>query len=82
MSVRLIDGKMAVVAVISLMSSFGSVVALANLGTGIQNTLATGNRVIDILDEEPIVTEVTGAKDIDYSGAKSDSVNFAYGDLY
>lgn len=76
----LIDGKMAVVAVISLMSSFGPVVALANLGTGIQNTLAAGNRVIDILDEEPIVTEVTGAKDIDYSGAKCDSVNFAYGD--
>lgn len=74
----LIDGKTAAMAVISLMSSFGPVVALANLGTGIQNTLAAGNRVLDILDEEPIVTEVTDGKNIDYSGAECVDVNFAY----
>ena len=35
----------------ALMSSFGPVVALANLGSTLQNTLAAGNRVLDILDD-------------------------------
>lgn len=68
----------AVVAVISLMSSFGPVTALANLGTGIQNTLAAGNRVLDILDEMPIVAEKTDGKEIVYSGAVAENINFAY----
>ena len=41
----------ALVSVVALMSSFGSVIALANLGTGLQNTFAAGNRVLDILDD-------------------------------
>ena len=31
-----------------MMSSFGPVVALANLGSTLQNTFAAGNRVLDI----------------------------------
>lgn len=63
---------------IALMSSFGPVVALANLGTTLQNTFAAGNRVLDILDETPAVEEVTDRKEIDFSGAKASSVTFAY----
>ena len=37
-----------------MMSSFGPVVALANLGSTLQNTFAAGNRVLDILDEQPV----------------------------
>lgn len=70
----------AVVAVIMLMSSFGPVTALANLGTGIQNTLAAGNRVLDILDETPVIVEKTDGKDIVYSGAEAHDINFAYED--
>ena len=44
------------------MSSFGPVVALANLGSTLQNTLAAGNRVLDILDEEPLVHEIAGGQ--------------------
>ena len=47
------------IAVVALMSSFGPVIALANLGTGLQNTFAAGNRVLDVLDEQPTVREVT-----------------------
>lgn len=46
----------------ALMSSFGPVVALANLGSTLQNTLAAGNRVLDILDEEPLVHEIAGGR--------------------
>ena len=37
-----------VISLIAMMSSFGPVVALANLGSSLQNTLASGNRVLDI----------------------------------
>ena len=74
----LTDTRGAVIAVITLMSSFGPVVALANLGTGIQNTLAAGNRVLDILDEEPVISEVTDGEKITYSGAEIENVDFSY----
>ena len=47
----------ALIAVLALFSSFGPTVALANLGATLQNTFAAGNRVLDILDEEPVVEE-------------------------
>lgn len=73
-----IDGKAAVISVIALMSSFGPVIALANLGTGIQNTLAAGNRVLDILDEEPVVAELTEGAECDYSGISCQNIDFSY----
>ena len=69
-----IDGRSAVVSVIALMSSFGPVIALANLGTGLQNTIAAGNRVLDILDEEPVICEVKNKKDIVFNGADCGSM--------
>ena len=74
----LISPDTAVVAVIAMMSSFGPVTALANLGTGIQNTLAAGNRVLDILDEVPVIAEKTDGREIVYSGAVAENINFAY----
>lgn len=65
---------------IALMSSFGPVVALANLGSTLQNTFAAGNRVLDILDETPAVEEITGQKEIVFSGAEIQNVTFSYGD--
>lgn len=65
---------------IALMSSFGPVVALANLGSTLQNTFAAGNRVLDILEETPAVEEVIGQKDIAFSGANVSHVTFAYGE--
>ena len=64
---------------IALMSSFGPVVALANLGSTLQNTFAAGNRVLDILDESPAVDEITGKQEIVFTGAGAENVTFAYG---
>ena len=68
----------AVIPVVSLMSSFGPVIALANLGTGLQSTFAAGNRVLDIIDEEPLITDITDGRDITFEGAACDEVTFAY----
>lgn len=66
--------------VVALMSSFGPVVALAALGSTLQNTFAAGNRVLDILEEKPVVEEVGGKQNIEFNGASSENVTFAYGD--
>ena len=70
----------ALVSVVALMSSFGPVIALANLGTGLQSTFAAGNRVLDILDEQPAVREVTDGRDIVFRGADARRVTFGYRD--
>lgn len=64
---------------LALMSSFGPVIALANLGSTLQNTFAAGNRVLDILEESPAVEAVTGRPEIGFSGAAAEHVTFAYG---
>lgn len=65
---------------LALMSSFGPCVALANLGSTLQNTFAAGNRVLDILDESPVVEEVTDQTPVAFSGAEAENVSFSYGD--
>ena len=68
-----------VISALALFSSFGPTVALANLGATLQNTFAAGNRVLDILDEEPVVNEVAGRPDIAFTGAAAEHVTFSYG---
>ena len=65
---------------LALMSSFGPVVALANLGSTLQNTFAAGNRVLDILEEVPVVEEIQGKEQVAFQGAQAQQVSFAYGE--
>ena len=65
---------------VALMSSFGPVVALANLGSTLQNTLAAGGRVLDLLDEAPLVEEVSGKAPVSFSGGSCEHVTFSYGE--
>lgn len=69
-----------IIPLLALMSTFGPVVALANLGSTLQNTLAAGNRVLDILEEEPAVQEMSGQPQTDFNGAAAENIRFAYGD--
>lgn len=69
----------ALIPLLALMSSFGPVIALANLGSTLQNTFAAGNRVLDILDETPVVEETVGQPEIAFSGAAAEHVTFSYG---
>lgn len=71
----------AVLATVATFSSFGPFVALANLGSTLQGTLAAGNRVLDILDEEPLVAEVSDAEGAHpgFDGIAAEDVSFSYG---
>lgn len=68
-----------VISTLTLMSSFGPVVALAALGSTLQNTFAAGNRVLDILEELPVTEEIKGRETIEFSGAGAEKVSFSYG---
>lgn len=47
-----------IICTISMMGSFGPVVALSALSNNLNQTLASGERVLRVLEEEPIVEEV------------------------
>ncbi len=74
----LVDFSGVLIPTLALFSSFGPVVALAALGSTLQNTFAAGNRVLDILDESPITEEISGREEVDFSGAAAKNVTFAY----
>ena len=63
---------------IAMMSSFGPVIALADLGSTLQHTFAAGNRVLDILDETPVTEEVSGKENVAFEGAIVANVTFSY----
>ncbi len=68
---------------IAMMSSFGPVVALSSLSNNLNQTLASGERVLSILEEEPLVKEnlnEVDRVDHDFLGAQVDHVTFAYED--
>lgn len=64
-----------VVTTTALMSSFGPVVALSNLSNNLMQTLASGERVLSLLDEKPVVEEVTSGNMNDETAEKAFAVN-------
>lgn len=80
LSAKLVGFEGCLIVTFALMSSFSPVVALASLGATLQNTFAAGGRVLDILDECPVVEEITGKEEVDFHGAEVKNVTFAYGE--
>ncbi|MFC2280732.1 MAG: amino acid ABC transporter ATP-binding/permease protein [Treponema socranskii subsp. buccale] len=64
-----------VVTTTALMSSFGPVIALSNLSNNLMQTLASGKRVLSLLDEKPVVEEVTSGSTNDETAEKAFAVN-------
>lgn len=73
-----IDFAAAFVAVFTFVSSFGSVMAVSRLGASLQETLASGARVLDLLDEQPQCAEVTNGQNVEFAGAAAEHVSFSY----
>lgn len=71
----------AVVAVIAMMSSFGPTAALSALSNNLHHTLASGNRVLDILAEEPVVEDVTDGSEICEGDIHCEHISYSYGGL-
>ena len=73
---------------IAMMGSFGPVVALSSLSNNLNQTLASGERVLSLLEETPLVEEIPGDVDTSgaenmehgFTGAEAENVTFAYGE--
>ena len=73
---------------IAMMGSFGPVVALSSLSNNLNQTLASGERVLSLLEETPLVEEIPGdvetsgaeSKEHGFTGAETENVTFAYGE--
>ena len=65
---------------IAMMGSFGPVVALSSLSNNLNQTLASGERVLSLLEETPLVKEISGDEEESesFSGAEAENVTFAY----
>lgn len=76
-----IDFSAFLIGVILLMSSYGPVIALSNLSSNLLQTLASGERVLSLLAEEPELKDVESAIDLkEVSRIDVESVSFAYGE--
>ncbi|TKZ36039.1 amino acid ABC transporter ATP-binding/permease protein [Brachyspira catarrhinii] len=73
------DFKNIIIPVITMASSFGPVIALSNLSNNLFFTLASGERVLNLLSEKPIVEEVYNGKDLKFEGAECKNIYFDYG---
>ena len=71
---------------IAMMGSFGPVVALSSLSNNLNQTLASGERVLSLLEETPLVEEIPGdvetsgveSMEYEFTGAEAENVTFAY----
>ena len=61
------------------LSSFGPVLAVCRLGTSLQATLASGARVLDLLDEGSQTVDVADGADVSFGGTACEHVTFSYG---
>ena len=68
------------IATMSLMSSFGPVAALSALSANLNQTIASGERVLAILDETPQVEENTDGSNVETGEAECRDVTFGYSD--
>lgn len=67
---------------LSMMGSFGPVVALSSLSNNLNQTLASGERVLSLLEEKPLVEEIEGDMKSSnvFKGGLMDHVTFSYED--
>ena len=61
---------------IAMMGSFGPVVALSSLSNNLNQTLASGERVLSLLEETPLVEEIPGDVDGVDDGVRHHKLNF------
>ena len=66
------------VVIVSMTASFGPVLSLAVLPQNLTQTLASGNRLIDLMEEEPITKDVSEGKNFDFENLNVNHLEFKY----
>lgn len=71
-----------IIGVVIIAGSFGPVIALSALSGNLSQTLASGDRVLALIDEEPAVLAVEKGKDMDFGSVDVSGVSFSYQENY
>lgn len=74
---QLAIGRM-LIGVVAVFGSFGPVIAVSALPGNLTQTFASGDRVLNLLAEKPVVTEITTGKDFTYNDLHVDKLSFSY----
>ncbi|MDU5807963.1 MAG: thiol reductant ABC exporter subunit CydC [Finegoldia magna] len=78
--VDIFDINKLIVVTVLFMSSFGPVIALSSLSANLRSTFASGDRVLNILEEKPQVLEVYDQNKTYFSDLKIEDITFSYND--
>ena len=70
-------GKM-VIGVTAVFSSFGPVIAISALPGNLTQTFASGDRVLDLLSEKPVVIPVENGEKVAYENLSVSDLSFSY----
>ena len=77
-----LNGELAIgpmlIGVVAVFGSFGPVISLANLPANLTQTFASGDRVLDLMEEEPVVKEIIKGKDFEFDTLAVEDLSFAY----
>ncbi|MFV0379602.1 MAG: amino acid ABC transporter ATP-binding/permease protein [Anaerorhabdus sp.] len=74
----LINQTDVIIVTVIMASSFGPVIALSNLANNLLITFASGDRILNLLEEVPQVIENQEGIDEDYLSTKINNVSFSY----
>lgn len=77
---HMISSADVLLSVIAIMSSFGPTAAISSLSNNLHQTLASGERVLSLLEEEPLVPEKAEGSDVSFEQITLDHVTFSYPD--
>lgn len=66
------------VGVVAIFGSFGPVLAVSALPGNLTQTFASGDRILNLLNEQPVVSEVKNGKEINYETLDVTDLSFAY----
>lgn len=70
-------GRM-VIGVVAVFGSFGPVIAISALPGNLTQTFASGDRVLNLLDETPVVTPVENGESIEFNNLNVKNLSFSY----
>ena len=70
-------GRM-IIGVVAVFGSFGPVIAISALPGNLTQTFASGDRVLNLLSEEPAVTPVKNGETIDFENLSVSDLSFSY----
>ena len=75
---KALEINLMLIGVVAIFGSFGPVIALSALPSNLNQTFASGDRVLKLLNEKPLVNEIKNGKDFEFDNLSVTHLNFSY----